>query len=107
MKRHRVLNKGAPVLVELGAPHGSTWKPSGFPHEISPKGGKKLFFGGFMEVSLHSHDGLNHWSMATDSSSNPSPFPRSQGVGLKVSITCLVLLATSLHPGVGSRSHLH
>ena len=66
MKRHRVLNKGAPVLVELGAPHGSTWKPDSS-HEISPKGGKKLVFGGFMEVSLHSHDGLNHWSMATDS----------------------------------------
>ena len=55
------------MLVELGAPHGSTWKPSDSSHEISPKGGKKLFLGGFMEVSLHSHDGLNHWSMATDS----------------------------------------
>lgn len=43
-----------------------------------------LSFGDFMEASLQRHEGLNHWPLATNSTSSPSPLPGGQGMGLKV-----------------------
>ena len=39
---------------------------------------------GFMEALLHSHDCLNHWQLAIDSTSKFSPLPGGKGVRLKV-----------------------
>ena len=33
----------------------------------------------FMEAPSHSHDWLNHWLLATDSTSQSSPLPRGRG----------------------------
>ena len=60
-------------------------------------------FRGFMEVSLHSHDWLNHGYWWFDSISSPSSLPGGLYVGVKTPtllITWLVPLATSPHPGV-------
>ena len=34
--------------------------------------------------TVHRHDGLNDWPLATDSPSSPSPLPGGQGVGPRV-----------------------
>ena len=43
----------------------------------------KLSFGVFMETSLHRHDCLNHWTLATDSTASSSPLLGGHGVGPK------------------------
>ena len=42
-------------------------------------------FWAFMDASLHDHNWLNHWPLATDSVSNPStPSPQRSGSGMEV-----------------------
>ena len=59
----------------------------------------------FTEASLPSHDWLNHWPLAIDSTSSPSPLLGGQA-GSNSLITWLVLLGTRPHPWVLSKSHL-
>ena len=42
------------------------------------KGPRSCPFWVFMEASLHSHDWLNHWLKAMDSTSSPSMLPRNE-----------------------------
>lgn len=62
-----------------------------------------------MEASLHRLGWLDHWPLAADSTFTPPPLPRGQEGRTESSnplITGMVLLATSSHPSVVSKSHL-
>lgn len=50
-----------------------------------------------MEASLHWHDRCNHWALATDSTSRPSPLPRGQGKRCGPLSVWLSSLTTSPH----------
>ena len=63
----------------------------------------------FMEASSHSHTWSNHWPLVIDSTSSPSPLSGSQGCtteGSGPQVMWLILLATSPHPYMLSKSHL-
>ena len=77
-----VQNRRTSVHLEAGA---STWKQSCSPSwKLSKKGCIKLSFWVFVEVSLHSHDWLNHWPMVIDLTPSPSSLSGNQGVRFKV-----------------------
>ena len=80
------------------------------PHVHQPGSSLNPVLWVFMEAPLYRHYRLNHWPLGINSTSTPHPSPllRNQGVGLKVPTlySCLILLATSPHPGVGSKSHI-
>ena len=69
-------------LVECGALHMELFWFANM-ETLRGKKKQKAFLLFLMEVSLHSHDGLNYRPMSTDSTSSPSHLPGNQGVGLE------------------------
>lgn len=69
------------------------------PRAHQPRSSLNPVSGAFMEISLYRHHWLNHWPLATESTSSPSPLPGGWGWGGAESshplITWLVLLTTS------------
>lgn len=74
-----------------------------------PRSLPSVSFWVFTEASLSHHDWLNHWPLATDSTSGPSPLLRGglgeSGWNLQPLIMWSVPLATSPHPQRLSKSH--
>lgn len=105
MKRYmgEVPNKGASVLMELGAWHGGTWKCS----PTRDQQAVLVFYGGFITQSLHSHNWLSHWPLAIEVNLQPL-FPpwRSGGGDWKFQTSHhLVGSPNQPHPWVWSRNH--
>lgn len=53
------------------------------PHVHQPRNVPNSVLLDFVESSLHSHDWLNHWPLAIDSTCSPSPFPEARVQVLK------------------------
>ena len=102
--RAKYVGRGSKLTLseQCHPPHISTHSPTQQLSKPSPFG--------FMEASLHRHNWLNLWPLEIDSTSSAPPLPVevSKVRGTEISnplIKWLVLLASSPHPQMGSKSH--